>query len=171
MPRKDGGLAEVRAYPLSDSDIKRVLGRDMRIITNRDLDHFNHVDQLFDRKGRCMMLYTPDDPNSGHWVCLWKDNEGIHYFDSYGEKPDIPEDLGGQDAVLTPLLESSGLPVFYSTHKYQKEQSDVATCGRWCIARLLYRDRTPDEFYDIIRKFKGQGDDFVSALIYSFIKK
>lgn len=169
--RKEGGLAEVRAYPLSDSDIKRVLGRGMRILTNRDLPTFDTIDQIFDRKGQCMLLYTPDDPTSGHWTCLWRNAEGIHYFDSYGEKPDIPEDLGDQPATLTALLKASGQPVFYSTHPYQKERSDVATCGRWCIARLLYRDRTPEQFLAIIRKFKGEGDDLVSALIYMFIKK
>ena len=169
-PPKTGGLAAVRAHPLSDDDIRKVLGP-VTIITNRDLRGHRDIDEVLDRQGRLMLLYTPEDPTSGHWVCLWKSADGdINYFDSYGEPPDLPEDLGDQPPTLTEILKQSGRPVFYNRHQYQHPGGDVATCGRWCIARLLYRDRTPEQFHAIVRKFKGEGDDFVSALIYSFIK-
>jgi hypothetical protein len=171
MPSKKGGLAEVRAHPLSDGDIRKVLGP-IRIMTNRDLNGHKHIDEILDRQGRLMLLYTPEDPNSGHWVCLWKTSDGsVNFFDSYGERPDLPEDLGPEPPVLTDILKQSQMPVFYNTHQYQHPGGDVATCGRWCIARLLYRDRTPEQFHAIVKSFKGEGDDLVSALIYMFIKK
>ena len=170
QPVVDGGLSEVRAHPMTDGEIRKILGNDIKIITSRELVNIRKVDDLFDKQGRCVLLYTPHDPTSGHWVCLMHKGDCIHYFDSYGDKADIPEDLGDVPPYLTEILKQSGLPVYYNTHQYQKEREDFATCGRWCVARLLYKDKTPEQFHAIVKKFKGQPDDFVSGLIYSFIK-
>lgn len=164
-------LASVRGKPLSDSDMRQLLGKGLPIITNRQLPSVQSADELFDAQGRCVLLYTPDDPNSGHWVCLIRRPESIYFWDPYGERPDIPEDLGSAPPVLTHLLQESGVPVFYNTHQYQSQRGDVATCGRWCAARLHYKDMSEKEFQSVIKKFKGSGDDFVSALTYGFIKK
>jgi hypothetical protein len=118
-----------------------------------------------------MLLYTPNSPTEGHWVCLFRNKDGIHYFDSYGDKPDTEDDLNGQEPLLTQLLSESQLPVFYNTKRYQKLRTDIATCGRHCIARLIYKNKSPDAYNHIVNQFKGEPDDFVSALIYSFIGK
>jgi hypothetical protein len=164
-------LQEVKANPLSDSDLRDLLGGSITIMTNRELPKVNSVDDIFDSEGRAILLYTPDSPTSGHWVALMRRPDSIYFWDPYGEKPDIPEDLGGQAPVLTALLKASGVPVFYNRHQYQTQRDDVATCGRWCAARLHYKDLSEAEFQKVIKKFKGSGDDFVAALVYNFIKK
>lgn len=164
-------LAKVRAYPLSDADIRAALGDNIAIHTNRELRGMRRIDDLFDSQGRAILLYTPEDPTSGHWVCLMKRKDGIYFWDSYGDRPDIPAYLGDQPPILTQLLSHAGVPVHYNTHPYQKMGGSVATCGRWCIARLLYRDRDEAAFRSIVGEFKGNPDDFVSGLIYAFIKK
>ena len=164
-------LAKVRAYPLSDADIRKALGSDIRIITNRELGSLRRVDDLFDSQGRAILLYTPEDPTSGHWVCLMKRKDGIYFWDSYGDKPDIAAYLGDQPPLLTQILSHAGVPIHYNTHKYQKSGGSVATCGRWCIARLLYSNLDESGFRSVVGKFKGNPDDFVSGLIYAFIKK
>jgi len=184
MPRKstkrtviDGGLSRVKARPLTDGEIRQVLGNNVSIMTNRELEEqVSDILDCFDDEGRFILLYTPQDPTSGHWVCLMLEViEGrpyaIHYFDPYGEKPDIPADLGDQPPTLTELLEKSKLPVYYNTHQYQTERSDVATCGRWVITRLLYKDLDEDEFYDVVKRFKGPPDDFVVGLTYGALRK
>ena len=164
-------LAKVKAQPLSDADLRSLLGKGLPIMTNRELGGVSDINQLFDTQGRSVLLYTPEDPTSGHWVCMMRRPDSIYYWDPYGEKPDIPEDLGGQPPVLTQILKASGMPVFYNSHQYQSQRGDVATCGRWCAARLHYKDLSEKEFQSIVKKFKGKGDDFVSAFVYNFIKK
>ena len=124
-----------------------------------------------------MLLYTPNSPTEGHWVCLFRNKDGIHFFDSYGDKPDNEEDLNGQEPLLTELFKDSGLPIYYNTKRYQKRRQNIATCGRHCIARLIFKNKSPESYDSIVRQFKddkgkvGEPDDWVSALIYSFIGK
>lgn len=164
-------LQQVKASPLSDSDLRELLGSGITIMTNRELPKVKSIGNIFDSEGRAILLYTPDSPTSGHWVCLMRRPDSIYFWDPYGDKPDIPEDLGGQPPVLTRLLQEADVPVFYNSHQYQSQHGDVATCGRWCAARLHYKDLSEKQFQNVIKKFKGSGDDFVSALAYSFIKK
>lgn len=166
-----GGMKEVRSYPLSDGDIRHILGDDITILTNRQLEDLNSPDEMFDSQGRCVLLYTPEDPTSGHWVCIIKQPDHIFYFDPYGDKPDDKQELNGQEPILTQLLKQTGMPVYYNTHQYQKLRGDVATCGRWVCTRLIYKDTTPQQFMNVVKKFKGEPDDFVSGLIYSFLNK
>ena len=164
-------LQEVKSNPLSDADLRELLGGSITIMTNRELPKVKSIGDIFDAEGRAILLYTPDSPTSGHWVCMMRRPGSIYYWDPYGEKPDIPEDLGGQPPVLTALLKASGMPVFYNSHQYQTQRGDVATCGRWCAARLHYKDLSETEFQKVIKKFKGSGDDFVAAFVFNFIKK
>lgn len=164
-------LQEVKAHPLSDSDLRELLGSGIKIMTNRELPKIKSIGDIFDEEGRAILLYTPESPTSGHWVCMMRRPDSIYYWDPYGERPDIPEDLGGQPPMLTRLLKESGQPIFYNSHQYQLQRDNIATCGRWCAARLHYKDMTEKEFQRVIQRFKGSGDDFVSALVYSFIKK
>jgi hypothetical protein len=168
---KTGGLAEIKAHPLSDYDLRQLLGSNIKIRTNRQIGDATDIDELFDEEGRLILLYTPHDPKSGHWVCLMRHPDSIYYFDSYGDRPDEEEDLNGQSPTLTRLLQASGLPVFYNTHQYQKLRDDIATCGRWCAIRLHYKDKTEDQFNRIVKRFKGTPDEFVAAFVYNFIKE
>jgi hypothetical protein len=163
-------LKQVRQYALSDKDIRDILG-DVPIFTSRDLGSVQSADSLFDSKGRCVILYTPQSPTEGHWTCLLKKPNGIYFFDSYGDKPDNDEALGDVPPYLTKLLKGSGKPVYYNTKQYQKERNDVATCGRHIISRLIYANKSPEQYDKIVKQFEGTPDDFVSGLIYSFIKK
>lgn len=170
MSRPDGGMKKVQAHPLSDAEIRKILGP-VSILTNRQLGSIEHVDDLFDAQGRCILLYTPHDPTSGHWVCLIRRPDCIEYFDSYGDKPDIADDLGDQPPLLTRLLKEAGMPVFYNTKQFQKERGDVATCGRHVICRLLYAPKSIDQYAAAVAKSGLTPDDFVSGLTYDKLRK
>ena len=171
VPEPTGGMKEVRAYPLSDGDIRQILGNNIKIFTNRQLPEINSIDEMFDDQGRCILLYTPDDPTSGHWTCLLKRPNGIEFFNSYGEKPDAEDTLGDQPPLLTQLLQESGEPVYYNTYPFQKERGDIATCGRHVVARCLYAPYSLDKYASIIKKSKMMPDDFVSGLTYDKLRK
>lgn len=167
---RDGGLAKVQAHALSDAEIRKILGP-VPILTNRQLGSVSSIDDLFDAKGRCILLYTPNDPTSGHWVCLIRRPGSLEYFDSYGDKPDIPDDLNGQPPALTALLKAAGVPVFYNSKQFQKERGDVATCGRHVICRLLYAPKSLDQYAAAVAKSGLTPDDFVSGLTYDKLRK
>ena len=58
--------------PLSDDDLRRVLGDDLKILKYSDLDNYNDLDELLPNPvDYCIILYE-ERLNSGHWVCLCK---------------------------------------------------------------------------------------------------
>ena len=149
-----GGLSEARDYALSDADIRKLLGDDIRIWTYPQLQYLPNADSLFDAKGRCILLFLTNSPTSGHWCCLLKKKEGIEFFDSYGEPPEaqldeVPRDrlaqLDEDRPFLTRLLRASGRPVFYNTYPFQKERNDINTCGRHAVVRCLYAPNTLEQ--------------------------
>jgi hypothetical protein len=173
MPSKRGGLAPIKDYPLSDSDIRKILGRDIKIITYPDLNSYTSIDQAFDSKGRCIMLYLTENESTGHWVCMLNKPSGIEFFDPYGEPPEMPlrmlpeeqrESLGENDGTLTALLRASGRPVFYNTYPFQTDRADVNTCGRHSVVRCLYAPDSLKKYKKIMDTSGFSPDDFVSAL-------
>lgn len=178
--RGKGALARVRRYPLSDDDIRRLLGPDIAIHNYPDLARMQSVDQLFDGKGRAILLYPNSGPTSGHWVALLRRPQAIEFFDSYGDAPDRQNDglpreylatLGADQPHLTRLMRASGKPVFYNTHPFQKERGDISTCGRHAVARLLYAPFSLDRYKRVVDASGLLPDDFVSGLTYDGLRK
>ena len=178
-----GGIDEVKDYPLSDADIRRILGNNIRILTYPDLKNLRSIDECFDDQGRCILLFLTSSPTEGHWVCMLRKKKGIEFFDPYGDSPeevkdDIPrtrrEMLDMNQPYLTRLMKASGLPVYYNTYPFQQDKASVNTCGRWCVARCLYAPKSLDYFHKVVMKAKAKGmspDDFVSGLTANWLKK
>jgi len=68
-------------------------------------------------------------------------------------------------------MRRSGLPIYYNTHGFQEESGDINTCGRHCVARLMFKGKTLEQYKRIIDKSGLCPDDFVSGLTYVGIKK
>jgi len=178
--RRGLSLARVRRYPLSDADIRRLLGADIAIHNYPDLKSMGSVDQLFDGKGRAVLLYPNSSPTSGHWVALIKRPTEIEFFDPYGEAPDTQNDelpteylagLGAAEPHLTRLLRASGKRVIYNTHAFQKDRGDIATCGRHAVTRLLYAPYSLDRYKKVLDSSGLPADDFVAGLTYDRLRK
>lgn len=173
-------LKQVKDYPLSDGDIRRILGDDISIKTYPDLAKMSSIDQCFDRQGRCILLFLTSSPTEGHWCCLLNKKNGIHFFDPYGERPEqqlknVPasrlEMLDESQPYLTKLLRESGRPVFYNTYDFQKDSTKINTCGRHCIVRCLYAPYSLDKYKKVIDSSGLSPDDFVSGLTYDKLHK
>jgi hypothetical protein len=173
-------LSEVKDYPLSDSDIRKILGDDIRIITYPQLKTMRSIDDCFDSQGRCILLFLTDSPTSGHWCCMLNKKKGIEFFDPYGEAPEEQKDgiprsqleaLDVSKPYLTSLLRASGRPVYYNTHPFQRESRCINTCGRHCVVRCLYAPYTIQKYASIIKKSGMPPDDFVSGLTYDKLNK
>lgn len=167
------GLGEVKSYPLSDGDIRKILGKDIKIMTYADLAGLRNIRQAFDSKGRCILLYLTQSDTSGHWVCMLNKGDHIEYFDPYGEAPNsalktiTPEErqeYGEEQPYLTDLMKASGMPVYYNTHPFQKDKADVNTCGRHSVMRCLYAPYSLEKYKKVMDASGMTPDNFVSAL-------
>ena len=75
---------------LSDSDLRRILGRDMKIIKYSELSKFkfNDLNELLPNHKDCLVILYEDALNHGHWIALSKYKGIFEFFDSYGISPD-----------------------------------------------------------------------------------
>lgn len=171
---------EIASYPLSDSDLRKILGDDISIVLYPELDDIDDIDEVFDDKGRAMILFLTTDAHTGHWMCIYKRDDGIHFFDPYGTAVDKARDwlskeklieLQQEKPFLRKLLLGSGEKVYYNIFPFQQDKMDINTCGRHCSTRLLYKDLDLDEYYNMIRKSKLSPDDFVSIITFEILNK
>jgi hypothetical protein len=149
-----GGADKARQYPLSDGDIRQLLGDDIALHVYPDLSNYRQLDEIFDSKGRSILLFLTTSANSGHWCCLLRKKDRVEFFDPYGDPPesqldDLPpsylERLDQATPYLANLLKTSKVPVYFNTHSFQKLRGDVATCGRHCVVRCLYAPYTLEQ--------------------------
>jgi len=175
-----GGIAKVKQYPLGDDDIKKLLGNDIKIWNYPQLEGLSSADQLFDAKGRAILLFPNAAPTVGHWTALIKKRDGIEFFDPYGEAPEEQKDGLSQSRLeqlniayptLTNLLRASGKPVYYNTHAFQSSKPSVATCGRHAAVRLFYAPYDLERYKAAIDSSGLSADDFVSGLTFDKIRK
>lgn len=174
-------IAKIKQYPLGDDDIRRLLGNDVKIWNYPQLQDLDSAEELFDDKGRAILLFPNSSPTSGHWTCLINYPKIIEFFDPYGDAPDTAqkggmskgrlEMLDIEKPDLTRLLRATGKPVYYNHHQFQKESPNVATCGKHCVIRLLYAPYSLDKYDSIIKKSGLSADNFVSGIVYDKIKK
>lgn len=173
-------LQEAKAYPLGDDDINKILEPDTHIFTYPYLKQVKDIDEIFDPYGRAMMLYLTENETTGHWVCLIRRPHEIEFFDPYGERPDEQLTWNGkgkrmeleQDRpLLSKLLREKGLPVVYNKTKFQKVDDDIATCGRHCVIRLLFKDKSLPQYGKMIEQSGMSPDEFVTRTTYDLLGK
>lgn len=168
---------------MTDSDITRYLGQDAlsKIIKYSELQQYKLITDLITEDKDWIIILTEDKPNSGHWCCLIRINKDkFEWFDSYGVKPDgelkyipwnIRVKLGESKLHLTRLMRTIKNPI-YSIVKYQQLNDDIATCGRWIIARILtYKfGYTLDDFEKLFKEQSEETGKPFDILIVDYIK-
>jgi hypothetical protein len=173
-------LQEAKAYPLGDDDINKILEPDTHIFTYPYLKQVKDIDEIFDPYGRAMMLYLTENSNTGHWVCLIRRPDEIEFFDPYGEGVDKQlswvgkgkrMELEQERPLLSKLLREKGLPVVYNKTKFQKVDDDIATCGRHCVIRLLFKDLPLPKYAEMIKTSGMTPDEFVTRKTYDLLGK
>jgi hypothetical protein len=167
---------QAEEYTLSDDDIRRLLGGNIKITSYPDLDKVQHINELFDRRGRAIIFFPQQSQESGHWTAMIKNGREIEFFDPYGEPPDAQKDglsrtkkeeLRMTRPLLSDLLENSGSRVIFNKVQLQEMADDVNTCGRHCVTRLLYSKYPIQRYRAMIAKTGKTPDEFVIATTYS----
>lgn len=178
-------LRQIKGYALSNEDINRILEPDTKVFSYPRFAEMNSIEEAFDKLGRCVFLFLTVSESSGHWICMFKRNGHIEYFDPYGMKPEeqrkwLPQEqldeLGQGEPYLITLLRKSRMPVYYNTYPYQSDKDDINTCGRWCVARLICKDLDNKSFNNLVKEEMKQNgltsmDDFVALFTYHILGK
>lgn len=173
-------MEDAKSYALSDDDIRQLLGSGIKITTYPDLEHISRIDKLFDRHGRAILFIPQQNEQQGHWTCLIKRGKTIEFFDPYGEPPEAQKDTLSEahlekmrmnEPLLADLLTNNPYKIIYNKEQLQKLQNDVNTCGRHCVARLLYHKYPVQKYREIIHQSRMSPDDFVVKLTYDELGK
>lgn len=131
---------------ITDDDIRRYLGSDIKIIKYGDLDELQHINQILPNNNECCIILVENTHNSGHFVSICKRNDTIIQFDSYSGSIDgelnfisktIQKILGEEKHALNDLIKRSNMKTIINKTKYQSQKKicdvESAICGRACI--------------------------------------
>ena len=166
---------------LSDSDIRKILGHDTKIIKYSELVQFEDLDQLLPNlKDYCVILYE-DSIDHGHWVGLSRYGGKYEHFDSYGLKPDKElewinmkkrKSLHENEAYLSNLLKPEDF--VYNNVRYQQSDAGVHTGGSHVVHKL-YRLKTQemdlDAYHNFMMSLKEDFNTSYDMIVAEFIHK
>ena len=81
-------MNQIIRKPLSDADLKRILGSETRIITYPQLANYRTIEELLPKAYDFVIVLLLESPQSGHWCALLRYSNTFELFDSYGFKVD-----------------------------------------------------------------------------------
>lgn len=161
--------------PMDDSELHASLPNGVKVLRYSELHKYKNIDQLLPRPRDAAVVLYEQQPKNGHWCALAKNENGLFFFDPYGEMPDKQLEysrfsrsrvLGSGDKSISALIATYRYPdrVFYNPHDYQIESPNVNTCGRHCVnfIRCIMNGGTLDSYYDEMAREKrktGQNAD------------
>ena len=170
--------------PLSDTDLRHILGNDLKILKYSELANFPSLDYVLPRPTDDCVILIEEEPDSGHWVALLKYEGMVEFFDAYGNKWDtelswIPrekrEQLGEAQKYLSGLLERTSLKRIYSPYHFERTSNKVNTCGSHCahrIYRLRHDKMDLHDYYSYMEeaeeKLHASPDEVVAEFVDSF---
>lgn len=163
------------SYCLSSDDIYKFFNNQIKILTYKEIDKYDNIDQLLFPYNRVMILFEKE-PRKGHWCCLFKNKKNETYFyDSYAIKP--PNQLkysAGQNRYLKQKRDTL-LRIFenhlikYNPVGLQKWAKGINTCGRWCLARMACDELNSYEFAELIKSQTDDPDKFITNVTNKFL--
>lgn len=152
---------------LSNNDIEKKLKMfniNCQIVPYNELYKYKSIDELLYPSDSVIILYMWK-PFYGHWCCLTKRHNNVEFFNSYGGYVDYPilnnidnkfRLESNQDyPYLTNLLLLSPYNLHYNEFQFQKKKSNIKTCGRHSLMRVLLKNFDIYEYkkiLDIVKK-------------------
>lgn len=134
-------LEQIATSPLDNFTIEDYLPN-VPIISYNELPKYTTIEQILPHNNSYAIILYQNTPNSGHWTALFRKDNKIYFFCSYGSKVDEPlkwiskeenNKLGIHAPYLTQLFNKSRMPVYYSSIKHQDDDRRVSTCGRYVV--------------------------------------
>lgn len=128
------------------------------------------LDEVLKPFGSCVILYETAD-NWGHWILLIRRGNVVELFDPYGYKPDeqrkfIPRTYLKKNYPhkhLVKLLLDSRYTIHYNNFELQdRNNKNVATCGRHVVMRALCKELDENQYAKLITEGIDNPDLFVT---------
>lgn len=183
-----GEIKQLRENPLTDRDIRKILGPNVKILSHQELKNYDSIQQILPKTPDICVIIYETKPNYGHWVLLSRyidsetGHQTIEYFDSYGGNIDNPLNWIEKDQkknidstpYLTKLLIKAGqhFDIVYNSKDFQKEGHNISTCGRHVVLRaksIMQDHQTLSDYIkqqNEIKNVTGFGyDDIASSII------
>ena len=128
----DSKINKIVKKPLSDDELKVILGKDLKIVMYPDLAKYSSIEQLLpNQNDYCVILIVESETKYstvGHWCALLKYDGIYEWFDPYGNDVDVDLmtwmdaktrlSLNENKPYLTFLLK--GRKYIYNKVKYEK---------------------------------------------------
>lgn len=140
-------------YQLSDSDLKNLIPN-CNIVVYNNIASYSNIDEVLKNKPT-VILFEMTENNSGHWLCMFKNNNIVYFFDSYGldveqQKKYMNKRMFRKANYLSRLLKRMPYNLDVNRTKYQEMANGINTCGRWVTVRLNNSDLNDSEFKEYI---------------------
>ena len=175
-------LQRIERKPLSDSDLRHILGNGTKIIEYSELASVPSLSHLLPKPtDSCIILYETKQ-NSGHWTALLRYRNIFEFFDPYGLVPDkellwVPAQkrklLNQSEPYLTHLLERSGSQWIYNKRRFEKMNSTINTCGHHCahrIYQLAHRNLDLKDYIEFMDHLKSQTGHTYDIIVSDFVE-
>jgi len=168
-------MTDITHYSLNGDEME-LLNPNTKILRYTQLYDYDNIEQLFNDCNKIVILYLLRSDWQGHWVCLFKNNNGYHFFDSYGHPfdyeidrltPEEKQRLHEEKDQLKYLLQNQN--VDYNHVKFQGNDTD--TCGCFVSHRLNNSKLSNKEYLDIFLKNDVSNPDlFVAKYCFNKLK-
>ena len=154
-------------YPLKGRDIMKILNDRTNIIEYKNLYNIENLDDIFINNS-CVILYRSSQ-DMAHWCCIFKNKEGLNFFDPYGciidneineiekDNPNFSNNYynNGTKRLIELILKANYEYIIYNEYKLQQLKYNINTCGRHCCVRLLLQDLTLEEYVNKLLKLSN----------------
>jgi hypothetical protein len=144
----DSKINRVVKKPLSDNELRIILGKGLKIVMYPDLAKYSSIEQLLPNPNDyCIILIVESETKfniSGHWCALLKYDGIYEWFDPYGNDIDV-DLMSWMDArTRARLHESKPYLTYLLKHKqytynkirYERLKTGVNTCGSHSSYRI-----------------------------------
>lgn len=175
-------MTDLVSKSLSEEDIRKYLNGKTKIISYTDIYKYKTIDELISPHNHVIILYLTK-PHYGHWTLVFRypNKNEIHFFDSYGYKPDTEfkfvtnflfriESKQIYHYLVKLLLDAYGkYKISYNHFQLQAnstKENRISTCGRWCLARILNNNMDEYQFYEL---FGGNRKNDKDLLVSKYI--
>jgi hypothetical protein len=132
--------------PLSSVLISKYFDGKPNIVQMSEISNMTSLSQLFKGYDHAVIFVAVNSPSDGHWQFIYKSNDELHFFDSYGMNPiellqkmnSQNHDMYGQNFNLANLILQSPyrLKSYMNDIKYQSDGLPQ-TCGRYVALNFI----------------------------------
>jgi hypothetical protein len=159
-------LASLKRSPMSDDEIRQVLGPDVKILKYYELADYETIQDLLPKPVDAVVILYELKPSSGHWCALGRLIDTYLFMDPYGYKFDTELEwvnmkrrrlLNELIPYLTNLLNSVNHD--YNKVRYQHMDSNTNSCGDhvcFFIYNLLNNHMDLDKYHKYMNILKDK---------------